>query len=300
MMDFHGDPEMVREKFMKDFREKAEANLARHKALVSQKAKRRRERKRRELDEFLAQTPDNPLRRARRAGPSSAPDSSPSPSPVLSPVSFPAPLVERKPQPQPKPPTPGRPLWMPEGTEWEALPPELRQATDEIVEPAYKQLVLQVPPGLERSLGVSLVHLLWLEILDQFDIKRDSAESAMFFGKRGANSSSIDHHIRLLDAKLRHGRFMLRLEEFRREMGKKRGMSCLGNEGKGDKDEPDAIRAEEALKLGMTILDFDMTGEKPAFARQGNPGSPLRETISVERTAKNSSEEGTRSVPLDR
>jgi hypothetical protein len=189
---------------------------------------------------------------------------------------------------------------MPDGTEWEALPPELRQATDEIVEPAYKQLVLQVPPGLERSLGVSLVHLLWLEILDQFDIKRDSAESAMFFGKRGANSSSIDHHIRLLDAKLRHGRFMLRLEEFRREMGKKRGMSCLGDEGKDGKDEPEAIRAEEALKLGMTILDFDMTGEKPAFARQGNPGSPLRETISVERTAQNSSEEGTRSVPLER
>jgi hypothetical protein len=68
---------------------------------------------------------------------------------------------------------PGRPLWMPEGADLERMPVEIRQAVAEILRPAYEELVDQAGSGMEKSLGASLVHLLWLEILEQYDIKKD-------------------------------------------------------------------------------------------------------------------------------
>jgi hypothetical protein len=113
------------------------------------------------------------------------------------------------------PRVPDRPLWMPEGVDLKRLPVEIRQAAEEIVQPAYEQLVLHVAPGWDQSLGASIVHLLWLEILDQFDIKSDYSANSLALRLPPKRQRRVEHHIKLLDAKLRHGKFMLQLEQFR-------------------------------------------------------------------------------------
>ena len=110
---------------------------------------------------------------------------------------------------------PGRPLWMPDGEDLELLPPEVRQAAAEIVQPAYDELVLQAGTGMERSLGALVVHLLWLEILDQFDIKKEYDTYVLKLGLPGNRKHAIDQYLKLLDAKLRVGNFMIRLRELR-------------------------------------------------------------------------------------
>jgi hypothetical protein len=177
------------------------------------------------------------------------------------------------------PRVPGRPLWMPEGLDVEKLPVEIRQAVAEIVQPAYEQMLLHAAPGLERSLGASLVHLLWLETLDQFDIKRDYATFDLALAIPGNRRSSVDHHIRLLDAKLRHGKFMLRLEEFRHHAGKSQPPQIEQQHPpiaqlasplpEADKIETDAMPiAKEEMKAGDAPAkprQFDETWTIPGF-----------------------------------
>jgi hypothetical protein len=50
------------------------------------------------------------------------------------------------------------------------LPKELRLAIMEIVNPAYQELVLEAAAALARSAGTTLVHLLWLELLQQLEL----------------------------------------------------------------------------------------------------------------------------------
>jgi hypothetical protein len=115
------------------------------------------------------------------------------------------------------PRVPGRPLWLPEGSDLEKFPAEIAQAAEEIVVPAYQQLVVNANSGMERSMGASLVHLLWLEILDQFDIKSDYVKFDLNIGISVGRKSAIDDHIRLLETKLRVGQFMHRIEAYRRQ-----------------------------------------------------------------------------------
>ncbi len=65
------------------------------------------------------------------------------------------------------------PLWVPEGVDLQFVPAEVQQAVGELVQPLYDQFVVGAADGLEKSLGVTITHLLWLEILEQFDIKRE-------------------------------------------------------------------------------------------------------------------------------
>jgi hypothetical protein len=148
------------------------------------------------------------------------------------------------------PRVPGRPLWMPESGDRDKLPVEIAQAIQEIVQPAYEQLVLHAAPGLERSLGASLVHLLWLEIVEQFDIKREYTTFTLGLELPYNRQQSIDGHIRLLDAKLRHGKFMLRLEELRR----------YRQAASQDRESPDSLLSSNRLPVRLdpaTLLPLD-------------------------------------------
>ena len=60
-----------------------------------------------------------------------------------------------------------RPSWLPIGDRWNDLPEAVRQAVPRVILPAYRQFVLDAPDELQRSIGLSLVHLLWLEVCDQ-------------------------------------------------------------------------------------------------------------------------------------
>ena len=65
-----------------------------------------------------------------------------------------------------------RPYWLPEDTEFAALPRPLQVAITEILYPAYEQLVLGAADPLERATAATFVHLLWLELLQQFGARQ--------------------------------------------------------------------------------------------------------------------------------
>ncbi len=53
----------------------------------------------------------------------------------------------------------GQPAWVPEDVDFDKVPEAVRQAVAEIIEPAYRQLVTEAEDPLERSVGVTMVHL---------------------------------------------------------------------------------------------------------------------------------------------
>ena len=77
----------------------------------------------------------------------------------------PAAVAAAPPAVPPPPPNPRAPMWVPSGADLEAVPEEVRQMIPRVIEPAYEQFVLRAADGLERWIGNTLVHLLWLESL---------------------------------------------------------------------------------------------------------------------------------------
>jgi len=69
----------------------------------------------------------------------------------------------------PSPDSP-RPCFLPDGVDFDALPENLRLAVQEILGPAYRELVLGASDVLERAGAVTFVHLMWLEILDEIGL----------------------------------------------------------------------------------------------------------------------------------
>lgn len=111
--------------------------------------------------------------------------------------------------------------------EW---PPELRANVISIINPEYRQFVLLAKPGLERSIGITLVHLLWLEILDQIEIARHKEPTADPFSdpllqkpvsRFESRRPMIEHYLRLVHAKIKVSDFLLRLEKFKTKLQSK-------------------------------------------------------------------------------
>lgn len=110
-----------------------------------------------------------------------------------------------------------RPYFVPKGVNFEVLPEEVQVAITAVVNPAYRELVLEAGDALQRSAGVTTVHLLWLEILDQVELAKNlpsspNSETAEEHGKR------IDRHLRIVGAKSKASQFLLRLREFQRNV----------------------------------------------------------------------------------
>ncbi len=73
----------------------------------------------------------------------------------------------------------GQPAWVPEDVDLHKVPEAVRQAVAEIIEPAYRQLVTEAEDPLERSFGVTLVQLMWLEVLEQHEAKHDYLNTSL-------------------------------------------------------------------------------------------------------------------------
>jgi hypothetical protein len=115
--------------------------------------------------------------------------------------------------PAPRSPELQRPLWSPEGVDLSIVPPEVQQAITELIEPTYQEFVVGSADGLERSIGISLTHLLWLEILEQFDMKRQYTQVDAVLNLPGQRHESIAQHLRLIESKVRVGYFLVRIRE---------------------------------------------------------------------------------------
>ena len=116
------------------------------------------------------------------------------------------------------------PYWVPPGMDLKHWPSELRAQVAAIINPAYRELVLLAKPGLAQSTGITIVHLLWLEIFQQIELSRvktpeePGTEMLRIVGRLPEPESRnelIERHLRLVHAKLKASEFLLRLEEFK-------------------------------------------------------------------------------------
>jgi hypothetical protein len=105
----------------------------------------------------------------------------------------------------------------------ESLPAALRAKLAALINPIYHELVLMARPGLAQSTGLTIVHLMWLEILDQIEIARkqyapdpsnDPQQLVAYVSKTETRVEMIERHLRLVHAKLKASDFLLRLNEF--------------------------------------------------------------------------------------
>jgi hypothetical protein len=124
-----------------------------------------------------------------------------------------------EPDPAPSEPRPkDAPVWSPQGVDLDRVPPEIRQAITELIQPVYEQYVLQSKDALEKSLGASMAHLLWLEVLDQVDIRREYINVDAVVHVTINRPAMVERHLRLLGSKLKITHFLLRLNELRTRM----------------------------------------------------------------------------------
>ena len=109
------------------------------------------------------------------------------------------------------------PYWVPEGVVYDELPSTLRLAIRDVIEPTYRELVKTARPGLAMSTGLTIVHLLWLEILDQIalDIPNQVVDSD-FLAALDTSATDrqrlIERHLRTVGAKLKASELLLRLQ----------------------------------------------------------------------------------------
>ncbi len=109
--------------------------------------------------------------------------------------------------------------WVPDGVSFDSLPEELKIAITAVINPAYLQLVVSASSGLEQSTGLTIVHLLWLEILDQIELGKGVAQNSDEPDTVKHRETMIASHLRLVGAKNKTSNFLLRLHDFRQKWG---------------------------------------------------------------------------------
>ena len=121
------------------------------------------------------------------------------------------------------PPDPGQPPWVPSMAEAERVPETVRQALMDFILPIYQRSVVQANNSIEQSLNVTAVHLLWLEVLEQFSHKQEYMNVAMFVGSDSSREDQIARLLRVLETKVRVGHLLVRLQELRAQAAARRG-----------------------------------------------------------------------------
>lgn len=109
--------------------------------------------------------------------------------------------------------------FLPEGTVLDRLPTTVRRMIEEVVGPAYQQLVKEAPTALERTAGRTLIQLMILELCEQHGLDEEIA--------RGLGNSpppvgaeieaAMDRFLRVATVKQRTCSFILRAQELRRK-----------------------------------------------------------------------------------
>jgi hypothetical protein len=115
-------------------------------------------------------------------------------------------------------PTP-RPYWIPPGVDFDRLPEQLRAAILGIINPAYQELVLRAQDGQEKAAGVTVVSLLWLEILGQIELAEHLTDPGSVVTSSPEREQLISRHLRVAGAMIKASGFLLRLSEFKEKYG---------------------------------------------------------------------------------
>src|SRR6266849_5954600 len=117
--------------------------------------------------------------------------------------------------PAPQSTAPGpRPVWIPPGLKFDKLSPALQRGIKDIVDPAYDELVLRAANSLQRSCGLTYVHLLWLELIEQIDLGKDMGETLPQGEGTDAHQGKMLRHMRLIAQKDKVAKLILELQRF--------------------------------------------------------------------------------------
>jgi hypothetical protein len=128
------------------------------------------------------------------------------------------PRTARKPKPKPKRKRapieardPDAPHWLPGGQQWKQIPKELRSAVVKILTPAYHRFVVDAPGELERSVGLTLVHLTWLELCGQLQMASAVSDPTSAAAILQDPDDLIDRHLRLVTTKCQTSELLMKL-----------------------------------------------------------------------------------------
>jgi hypothetical protein len=110
---------------------------------------------------------------------------------------------------------PMSPVWMLPGMIAPKVKPELLRAAEQIVQPVYEKLVARAKDPLKRATGVTVVQVLWLELLEQ-------VRFADLYNRQYVSPVNIDALVdsaskycqRLIDAKVKAGVMLQKVREF--------------------------------------------------------------------------------------
>jgi hypothetical protein len=111
----------------------------------------------------------------------------------------------------PVPCDPNLPHWLPTGDRWNELPEEIRQTVPRILTPAYRRFVIDAHGELERSIGLTLVHLMWLEVCDQIHLAIVTADPTSLDAILKDPEDMIDRHLNLVTAKCQTAELLVKL-----------------------------------------------------------------------------------------
>jgi hypothetical protein len=108
-----------------------------------------------------------------------------------------------------------RPYYVPAQIDFDALPEPVRVAFQAVIEPSFRELVVEVEGSLARSAGITLTFLLSLEVLDQFQLGQQLNYTADPTADGGERDRLIGRYLRLVGAKQQAERFLLRIHDLR-------------------------------------------------------------------------------------
>ncbi|MBU4270717.1 MAG: hypothetical protein KKA28_02455 [Planctomycetes bacterium] len=112
----------------------------------------------------------------------------------------------------PVPAAPDVPHWLSADGCWIKMPEDMRQMVSRILTPAYRRFVLDAPGELERSVGMTMVHLMWLELCGQVQLGMVVADPKSLEAILGNPEDMIDRHLRLTMTKCQTAELLLKLQ----------------------------------------------------------------------------------------
>jgi len=103
------------------------------------------------------------------------------------------------------------PPWLPAASRWAELPQGLRDAVPRVIIPAYRRFVLEESGELERSVGLTLVHLLWLELCGQVRLADVAGNPESLDAILNDPERMIDRHLHLASVKCQSVELLMNL-----------------------------------------------------------------------------------------
>jgi hypothetical protein len=108
---------------------------------------------------------------------------------------------------------PPRPYFIPPGFSISEIPQEMQKGLFEILQPCYDELVLGASTSLERQAGASLTFMLFLELLEQYDLGMLAENLRRSGGIGDSRDKQIDRYLRLVKSKQNIANFIARLQD---------------------------------------------------------------------------------------